>query len=180
MPVKQVHAQSYAFLMKKRKTLWIQRWCFYAGKEEYRAFTRKLAKILDDCKLSKEEVAGRPSNTYYDDTGSWEETKHIHYYFDIEKIKAHKEAALSICRDLPKLDEDIPGFGGVISPIALLSDPQTRTIYMDQVMTVDEFSILLRHLYIGMPVPVEINGSETFLIEIFEEFKEDIQPKTEE
>lgn len=147
-------------------------------KQEHRSFTRKLAKILDDCRLSKEEVLNRPTNTYYDDTGSWEETKHIHYYFDIDKIESHTDEVLSLCRDLPKMERELPGFGGAISPIALLCNPQTRTIFMDQAIQIDEFSLLLRHLYIGCPIPVEINGNKTFIIAIFEKFKEEIQAKS--
>ena len=55
-------------------------------RKAYRSFSKKLNKILNDCKLSKEETLSRPLSTFYDDKGSWEETKNVHYFFDIEKV----------------------------------------------------------------------------------------------
>lgn len=147
-------------------------------KKERRLFSRRLSKVLDDCKLSKDEISGNP---YFDDTGYWEETKHIHYYFHGEKIISHKEAyreeILSICRDLPKIEKEAPGFGGIISPIALLSNPPTRTLFMHQAMEIDEFCHLIHHLDIGLIVPVEFDGNKSFLIAIFEEYRNQIQSK---
>lgn len=78
-------------------------------KKAYRSFIRNLSRILDDCKLSKEEISSRPRSSFFDDTGFWEETKHIHYYFDVNKIKSHKDAVLDLCRDLPKIEKAVPG-----------------------------------------------------------------------
>ena len=50
-------------------------------RKAYRSFSKKLNKILNDCKLSKEETLSRPLSTFYDDKGSWEETKNVHYFF---------------------------------------------------------------------------------------------------
>ncbi|MBO5121843.1 MAG: hypothetical protein J6J01_01760 [Oscillospiraceae bacterium] len=145
-------------------------------KKEYRSFTGKLSRVLDDCKVLKDEISER---RYFDDTGFWEDTKHIHYYFDVEKIQLHeetyKEDILSICRDLPKIEKDFPGFGGVISSTALLCNPTTRTLFMYQAMKIDEFSILLEHLHIGLRIPIETDGGQVFIIGIFEEYKDQIQ-----
>lgn len=143
-----------------------------------RMFSRRLSKVLDDCRVSRDKIS---ETRVFDDTGYWEETKHIHYYFDIEKImsnrEAYREEILSICRDLPKFEQDVPGFAGIISPVALLSDPPTRTLFMDQAMQIDEFSHLIHHLGIGLIVPVEHDGEKCFLITIFEEYRDQIQSK---
>lgn len=44
-------------------------------------------------------------------------------------------------------------------------------------MQIDEFSHLINHLDIGLIVPVEVKGNKSFLITIFEEYKDKIQAR---
>ena len=147
-------------------------------RKAYRSFRRQVSKILDDCKLSKADTISRPLSSYYDGTGFWEETKHIHYFFDVDKIQSHKNEVLALYSELPKLTSEIPGFAASIAPVSLLCNPSTRSLFLEQAMEIDEFSHLIQKLGLGLIIPIEVEGNKTFLISVFEEYRDQIQSRT--
>ncbi len=76
--------------------------------KSYRSFLKRMRKILNGCQLSKKTAEAMSKTEYYDYTGSWEATEHIHYYYDAQKVSAYKNDVLELCRDLPKLNGTLP------------------------------------------------------------------------
>lgn len=66
---------------------------------------------------------------------------------------------------------------GIISPIALLCDPNPHDVFLQQAMQIDKFAHLINHLDIGLILPVELDGHKTFVISIFEEYRDKIQSR---
>ncbi len=63
-------------------------------------------------------------------------------------------------------------FVGLISPIDLLSNPDSAERFFDQAQLVDNFANLVFRLDIGLVIPFSAEGNKTFLIGIFDKYRD--------
>lgn len=146
------------------------------SKEEYEIFQRNVEIITSDTFVKEPTEEDFQNNKYFFQRGLWAGTEENIYFYDKQRILAHKQKLLSMCKRIPKFHKPSKDHAGTISSFDLMpnmeiisSQPPENMIY--QIAISNHFTNLLCGADIAKVGTVSVGKDTAFLIFIDKKYR---------
>lgn len=109
----------------------------------YLLFRNRIDPIIRACSVPAEARWRVPKGDLAHYKGETTFTAGKIYYFSISRAKSYQKEMLLICRDLPKMDDVIPGTACTITSLALTKRAPSRAMLVPQFEAAEQFFALM-------------------------------------
>lgn len=146
------------------------------SKNDYSLFQQELESILDDTIVKTPTEEELNKGRYFFHPGLWAGTEKNLYFYDKQKIEAHRQKLLSMCKRLPRYHKPSNDHAGTIScfdtlpPVDIFSN-QSQEDALYSIDLSNNFAHLLCALKIAQVGIVSQGNNKAFLIVLDKKYR---------